>query len=223
LLGLLGLAFYSLLTFSSGLTTLADAPTGYDPLSAPEIEAAVAAARQAEQSGLLLPAASGAQEVLLVERHDAAKTDSAKGVWPRQADVYVYEYTSDTLIRTTVAVRDGAVLAVERVQGVQLPLSAAEEQRALALVQADAALWTRLADRYQTITAQPLHSLAQLQVKVSVFQADVLPDQLNTAAQQCGLHRCAQALIFTVDKTLLALTPIIDLSVGQVVQTLGEE
>lgn len=72
---------------------------------------------------------------------------------------------------TLVDVQSSAVISVEPLQGVQLPLTANEEQRALALVQADNKLWTSLADGYQTITGEALAGLDQLQVKSSVFHA----------------------------------------------------
>ena len=197
------------------------APTGYDPLTAQEVTAVTQAALDA-------PAARGATagdpvaplEVLLVERRDAGKAASAKGNWPRQGDVYLYDYTTDTLIHSIVDLQSGAVITVERVQGVQLPLTVQEEQRALAIVADDPALWDDLAARYQRVTGATLTELTQLQVKVSVFHADVMPTRLNGAAQRCGQHRCAQVLLFTVDKTLLDLTPLVDLSQGQVVQVL---
>lgn len=199
------------------------APTGYDPLTAQEVDAVVAAALQAEGEEALHAAASGVQEVLLVERHEAPKAAYTSGSWPRRGDVYLYDYATDTLIFTTVDVQSGVVVTTERVQGVQLPLAQREAERALALVQADGPLWMTLAARYQAITGEPLTHIDQLQRKVSVFHADVMPDRLNAAAQRCGLHRCAQVLLFTTDKTLLALTPIVDLSRGEVVQVLGEE
>ena len=215
-------------TGSASVLSVAGAPTGYDPLTAQEADIVAAAALQSVAASRQ-PAASAeqlatdAQEVLLVERHEADKAAYAKGTWPRQADVYVYDYATDTLIHTLVDVQSSAVITVERVQGVQLPLTVREEQRALALVQADNKLWTSLADRYQTITGEALVGLEQLQVKVSVFHADVMPDRVNAAAQACGQHRCAQVLLFTVDKTLLDMTPIVDLSLEQVVQVLDEE
>lgn len=232
LLGLLALHFEATPINSSplatGLSTLFGAPRGYDPLTAQETDALVAAVQGAvDVPGSRLAAVADwaeQQEVLLIERHEASKAEYAKGSWPRQGDVYVYDYATDTLIHTTVDVQSGAVITVEHLQGVQLPLTEREEERALALVEADAPLWTDLAARYQTITGEPLQRLDQLQVKVSVFHADVMPDRLKGAAQQCGQHRCAQVLLFTVDKTLLEIMPIVDLSQGQVVQVLdGEE
>lgn len=199
------------------------APTGYDPLTAEEMAALVTVA-QAETAMAAQSAPPAAvmhpPELLLVERHEASKSAYAKGNWPRQGDVYLYDYATDTLIHTTVDVQSGAVITVERVQDVQLPLTANEESRTLALIAADPLLWATLAARYQIVTGQALTHLEQLQVKVSVFHADVMPDRVNAAAQHCGRHRCAQVLLFTVDKTLLDMTPIVDLSQGQVVQVL---
>ena len=215
-------------TFAAGSAFVAGAPTGYDPLTAQEMGAVIAAAQQAASDAKsLVPTAqqqmAGRQELLLVERHEADKAAYAKGSWARQGDVYIYDYATDTLIHTTVDVQSGAVITVEQVQGVQLPLNQREEEHALALIQADSTLWTTLANRYQTITGKALERLDQLQVKVSVFHADVMPDGLNAAAQQCGQHRCAQVLLFTVDKTLLDMTPIVDLSEEKIVQVLDEE
>jgi hypothetical protein len=215
--------FGALPSFSAALPAPTAPPTGYDPLTTPEVDRVVTAALTAQQTAKAQAATAEQPEVLLVERHEAGKAASTRGAWPRQGDVYLYDYASDTLIHTVVDVQSGAVIRTERMQDVQLPLTAREEQRALAILQADVALWSTLAQQYETITGQPLQQLAQLQVKVSVFQADVLPERLNGAAQVCGRHRCAQVLLFTVEKTLLEVLPIVDLTQGRVVQTLGEE
>lgn len=203
-----------------GIYAVASAPMGYDPLTEQERATVAQAAIGSAVSAAAAGEPATPPELLLVERHDAGKAAAAKGNWPRQGDVYLYDYASDTLIRSIVDVQSGAVITVERVQGVQLPLTAPEEQRALTLVADDPALWADLTARYQRVTGEALTAITQLQVKVSVFHADVMPTGLNAAAQRCGQHRCAQVLLFTVDKTLLDLTPLVDLSQGQVVQVL---
>jgi Cu2+-containing amine oxidase len=216
------LAFDPLQTFSATLLPAEAAPTGYDPLTTQEADAIVAAALAVEGEAGLHAATTGEREVLLVERREASKAAYASGNWQRQGDVYVYDYATDDLIHAVVDVQSGEVVTVERLQGVQLPLTQQEEQRALALVQADDAVWTALAERFQAITGEPLQRIDQLQGKVSLFYGDAMPDRLNESSQQCGQRRCAQVLLFTVDKTLLELMPIVDLSQGQVVQILGE-
>lgn len=234
LLCLFVLQYEALPIFSSSFTAdagslpipadVGGSPSGYDPLTTQEMGAIAAVAQAAAPSRAATASVpEGEQEVLLVERREAAKAAYAKGTWPRQGDVYVYEYATDTLIHTVVDVQSGAVVTVERLQGVQLPLTAREEQHALALIEADGSLWPRLSARYQAITGESLQHLTQLQVKVSLFHADVMPDRVNVAAARCGQHRCAQILLFTVDKTLLEIMPIVDLSQRQVVQVLDAE
>jgi hypothetical protein len=113
-------------------------------------------------------------------------------------------------------------MRVEEYQGVQLPLTVREEARAVQLLRDDAELWTALAEQYRYITGEPLTDIAQLQVKVSLFLGESMPDQVNPAAQQCGQHRCAQVLLFTTDRTLLEALPIVDLSQGRVIQVLSD-
>lgn len=199
-----------------------DGPTGYDPLTAQEVNGVLAAVQPA-QGTTSVSGAPSQPEVLLVERHDAKQAAHTQGSQPRQADLYAYDYATDTLIHTTVNVQSGAVVATEALQDVQLPLTANEEQRALGFIQSDGALWSTLAERYQQITGTPLRAVTQLEKKVAVFQADVMPDRVNAAAAHCGRHRCAQVLLFTTDKTLLEIMPIVDLSLGQVVQVLNQE
>ncbi|MFN8444357.1 MAG: hypothetical protein U0175_26475 [Caldilineaceae bacterium] len=212
--------FSSTLRLSAAIPFSADTPTGYDPLTEHEQKLAISAALQKEAN--LQASDAGSLETLLVERHEVPKAERTKGQWSRQADVYLYDYTSDTLHHSTVDVASGAVVATEKATGVQLPLTQQEEARALSLVRNDPTVWSDLTNRYHTISGEALNDLAQLQVKVSLFRSDSMPDRVNDAASACGQHRCAQALIFTVDRTLLEIMPIVDLSQGRVVQVLNE-
>ena len=85
-----------------------------------------------------------AEEVLLVERHQEDKQTYAQGRWPRRADVYVYRYADDTLIRQVYNMDTNQVDQVDQVLGVQLPLTEAESQRALAIALADATMRPQL-------------------------------------------------------------------------------
>lgn len=228
---LLSLVIFQIQLFSSPdstITSLAklqiidEPPTGYDPLTEEEQQLVLSNALQAEKNVKANAANVDNFEVLLIERHEVSKAERADGKWQRQGDLYLYDYATDTLIHSTVDVQSGAVVATERVQGVQLPLTQREEDRSLALVQSDTELWSALAERYRAITGEVLNDLSQLQVKVSLFHGDSMPNRVNAAAQSCGQHRCAQVLIFTVDKTLLDVTPIVDLSQGKVVQVMDE-
>lgn len=207
----------------------ADRGIGYDPLTANEAERALALALQANESFIQHAATNGSAtrlEILSVERYDAPKASTSKGASPaaaltRRGEIYLYDYGTDTLIRTIVALESGAGQR-EEMRGVQLPLTVSEEARAVELVRGDPALWAALADRYRLITGDALTSVDQLEVKVSLFLGESMPDQVNADARQCGQHRCAQVLLFTVDRTLLEVMPIVDLSQGSVVQLLSD-
>jgi len=221
-------------TFSStAVPRLADRGIGYDPLTENEAARALALALQANESFAQPAVANGSAapvEVLSVERYDApkptSKTNGAKGAnavaaSARRGDIYLYDYATDTLIHTIVSLESGTIQR-EEMQGVQLPLTAREDARALQLVQDDTELWAALSDRYQLITGEQLATTDQMQVKVSLFLGESMPDQVNDDARQCGQHRCAQILLFTVDRTLLEVMPIVDLSQGRVIQRLND-
>jgi hypothetical protein len=153
--------------------------------------------------------------VLLVERLEAKG-----GAPPRRADVYIYDYATDTLRRTVVDVASGALHSEEVVQGVQLPLTQPEVDQALAIAYADDATRALLEQRYRDIAGEVLSTMEQLHVKAFVFHADSKPEGLNDASQRCGIHRCAQLLFYTSDQVVIEIQPIVDLSVGAVTQRL---
>ena len=54
-------------------------------------------------------------------------------------------------------------------------------------------------------------------VHVLVFNAQSMPDQLQGALANCGLHRCVQLLITTQNSYFIDLLPVVDLSDNRVV------
>ncbi len=226
------LLFFGLLLIAQALPTfssstvpfLSDGGIGYDPLTTNEADRALALALETQdqnRTDTTARTATQSVEILSVERYDVPKENKATASASRQGDVYLYEYTTDTLIHSIVDIEGGAV-HVEKLQGVQLPLTAREKARALQMIRDDADLWSTLAERYRLITGEALSTVEQLQTKVSLFLSESMPDQVNAAAQQCGQHRCAQVLLFTVDRTLLEALSIVDLSQGNVIQVLSD-
>lgn len=219
-------------------TTLAQftgtAAVGYDPLTPAEQARALQSlqSKGAIAQGLQLPAATDrsmtasgvpavpAEEVLLVERHQEDKQSYAQGRWPRRADVYIYRYADDTLVRQIYNMDTNQVDQVDVVQGVQLPLTESESQRALAIALADAKMRPQLDAEFRYITQQDLVSADQLILKAMTFHADAAPGQDLGAAAQCGVKRCAQLLLAAGDNVALRIIPIVDLSSGAVVQAL---
>ena len=186
-----------------------------DPLSADEIQQTLAAALQAgvaNGADSEISAAAIDQEILLVERHRGIKSEIQSASIIRQGDVYVYDYTTNTLKHAVVNLVTGETSVIEETQYVQLPLTENEVQRALDLAFANESLRTELQNSYQLISGNALTSIEQLNVKAFVFLAESMPDSVNELSEQCGLHRCAQLLLYTDGDTVLEIQPIVDLS-----------
>lgn len=159
---------------------------------------------------------SNQTELLLVERRNPQKNET--GSEGREADVYVYDYRTDTLHHSVVNSISGQVKHEEQVQGVQLPLSNNEIDRAKTIATDNRTVRGRLQQEYLLITGQALNSVDQLNVKAFIFLASSMPSEVNDDAKNCGLHRCARLLLHTEEKIALETAPIVDLSRGNVAQ-----
>lgn len=158
-----------------------------------------------------------ATELLLIERHP-----NEKGQTARLADVYTYDYATDETVIAVINLDTNQVVSSQRQQRLQLPLTDNELQRASDLIFADDEERSLLDTEFRRITGQTLSNpQQQLQVKAFVFHADSLPEQLNAASQQCGLHRCAQVLLYTADAVVFEVSPIVNLSAGVITQNIG--
>ena len=136
----------------------------------------------------------------------------------RQADVYVYRYSDDTLQDTLVDLTRGSIIRVTRSHNVQLPLTANERARAIDELLSDAAAGARIQAAYTAAAGSHLRNpRAQLRFSVEVFHADSQPDRAGGRAVRCGEHRCAQILITTRDRVVVDVAPIVDLSSATVV------
>jgi hypothetical protein len=208
--------------------------SGYEPLTINEQNRALQALMETGSVArtLELPARTGvasvtdaipaapAEAVLLVERHQESKEAYASGRWQRRADVYIYRYADDTLMRQIYNLDTKQVDQVDTVQGMQLPLTIEEQQRALAIALADPQLRPQLDAEFQLITNQPLTGADQLIVKAMTFHADSVPNTDLGAAAQCGIKRCAQLLLAAGDNMALRVIPVVDLSSGVAVKAL---
>lgn len=176
-------------------------------------------------------AAAERQVVLLFERYHTPKadssaqsaTDSATDSTARRGEGYIYNYDTDTLQRAIVLLdKSGETVGepqiIETVQDVQLPLIPLEEKRALAILQSDEEAWQTIREQFKRITGGALTDIAQLNTKVIIFRADAMPDRVNEASSKCGIHRCAQVLLFTDKQVAFELSPIVDLSTETITQ-----
>lgn len=162
------------------------------------------------------PLAPLREETLLIERHQAPKGSVA-----RRADVYVYNYDRNELTQRVVDLDTQQIVATIVSRWVQLPLTDSEVARAIALVSADDEEWTLLQHDYERIAGRPLDGVDQLQVKAFSFHADSLPEHLNAASRNCGIHRCAKLLLYTDERIVFEMSPIVDLSAEIVTQNIG--
>lgn len=204
-------------TLPNNDTGSATTPTGFDPLLPDEEQNVI---EQLLSQGQIDSRSSATQEVLLVERYQEPKKTYQSGTWPRRSEIYIYDYPSDTLRHILFNVETDTIEADEIVQQVQLPLTENELTRAADILWQDAVTKQAIVAQYAALTGEALLSLDQLNIKAFVFHANSMPDDLNEASQQCGLHRCAQMLLYTEDHTAFEITPIVDLSRRYVPQLL---
>ncbi len=154
-------------------------------------------------------------EVLLVERHRYAKGEEAAR---RLADVYVYDYDQDRVSAVVVDLDTDEVVKVDVVEGMQLPLTEREVDRALAMAIADETFGPRLLEDFRTVTGRDLGRAENLDVKGFVYRADSMRAETNRESRVCGKHRCAQLMIRTPEGIVLDL-PIVDLSRGRLLDS----
>lgn len=156
-------------------------------------------------------------ELLLIERRIMDKEQAAQ----RLADVYHYDYSRNETIHTVVDLDTQQVISTQHQQRMQLPLTENELQRSSDIIFSDPEQAALIRNEYQRITHRYLSSPKQLNIKAFAFSADALSEQLNPASQQCGLHRCAQVLLYTHDSIVFEISPIVNLSAGIVTQNIG--
>ena len=212
--------------FITSLSTGCYATATSDPLNNSELSLALQATQAMMNTPRLQHAARNtsassqailSMEQLLVERRPTDKEQPEK----RLADVYSYDYSVDETVHAVVDVATGEIISSERLKQQHLPLTVNEIARARQLVFANAEQSALIKQEYKRITGSELTNPDSLNIKAFSFSADSLPERLNAASQQCGVQRCAQVLLYTHDDIVFEVSPIVNLSVGLVTQTIG--
>jgi Cu2+-containing amine oxidase len=193
-----------------------------DPLSAAEINKALSLAQsstkiKAARSAVSKNAVKQAKELLLIERHQ--QKNAPKG--QRLADIFTYDYETDELIESRVDLNTNEVISTSRKQYVQLPLTENEVNRAKQIIFEDEDERRILENEYQRITSRPFTTTDELNIKAFTFTKDSLPNRVNEASKLCGLHRCAQMMLYTGENIVFEVSPIVNLSKGVVTQRIG--
>ncbi|MEW5987778.1 MAG: hypothetical protein AB1791_14180 [Chloroflexota bacterium] len=187
---------------------------GFDPLSPAEQSLALDAAL-ADPAATRLLAGAQRTEVLLIEIHEEPKEVVQSGAWARRADVYIYDYDHNQLLRAVVALNTGAVEQLEASQYVQLPLTEKETAQALHIALTDGQAGAAISRQYEALTSDPLQGAEQLRLMAYPFRPEWAVGA-PTATAVCGLHRCAQLVLTAVANGItLNLLPVVDLSTGR--------
>jgi hypothetical protein len=167
--------------------------TGRDPLTDDEIARVerIALSRQLFNASQDVDGDRGPQP-LGVDLADPEADEVDDPSAPRRAEVSFYDYKDDTLVTRTVNLDTGKVEATGSGQGVQPPLSRAENTEAATLLIADP-LGAGLRADYKDATGKALTSPDQLQLSSMVYRA--VPGAQPAAFDSCGIHRCARLLL----------------------------
>ena len=227
LIALLGYANFHRL--SNPARSQSTTPALYDPLTSDETAQTASVVEyllnvDTETQDNATAAEAPPREVLLLtQRFDGGKVAAGQAAPPRQSESFIYDYDRDILRHIIVDLATGEVASVEEVQDVQLPLTQGEIEQALDLVFNDEVASQAIFEQYRAATGTSLGSLDELQQKVFIFKADTMPNRINEAAQACGIQRCAQVLLFTQEKVAFEITPIVNISQGEIAQILWLE
>lgn len=194
---------------------------GYDPLNVAEQQRALNMALS--NSGGANGGISGSgvrSEILLVERHQESKDVYRQGVWPRRADVYVYNYDADTLEHRIVNLASNAIDATEVFTGVQLPPTTNEIQISVNLAFNHPQFHRDLAAWYKQLKGEELTSFDQLASKAFIFHASAMGTANVGNAKVCGVERCVQLMVYTKDMVAFEQSPVVNLSSQQLATVL---
>lgn len=151
--------------------------------------------------------------LLLLEKRPSNKKQNS----PRLADAYYYDYKTNETIHCIVNPETGVIIEELRTVELQLPLVKEEIERAFTIY-LQSSHRNELADAYREATGQSLIDVNSLHFKAFILHGSANMKRLNAATKRCGRSRCAKLLIHTEENIALNITPIIDLSKGQVIQ-----
>lgn len=148
-------------------------------------------------------------EVLLVELKHTKKNQGA-----RIAEVFVFDYNRGVTELHRINIEDNRVLEVIAIASTHLPLNDREQQLARALASEDDTVEAQLQTEYQRAFGQSLSSIADLDMKVSIWQPQSHQSLSSDIASTCEQQRCALISVFTQDNYSFSLEPVVNLMQG---------
>lgn len=171
-----------------------------------QTESSTQRARRARNATVGVPR----HHLLLTERRPAAKGDDAK-----LADVFIYNYASESLLHRVIDTATDRVIYRGTSRGEQLPLTPDESERALAALFANTDARAMIEQEFLRVTGTALGNLSDVQHKATIF---VARESTRDSIRKCGSWRCAQILIYTTnDRIAIDLRPVVRLSTNRVI------
>lgn len=158
------------------------------------------------------------RQVLAVERRPPPKAAGQNA--PRQANVNIYDYATDTLFLLVINVDTEAVQSLQSQRGQQPPLNDWEVGRAQSIAAQNPQTVAAIRRDYTRATGRAVADISSVEHTVLVFDSVFATNETNAQAARCGNHRCAQVIYFAPDDIVLETMAIVDLSLGEVAQLL---
>jgi len=141
-------------------------------------------------------------EVLLVELQEKKSRASDDA---RIAEVFVYNYASNSAAVQLINVDTRERLGIRQINNIHLPLNNREINLANQLLLNDADFIRELEHEYLARFGQPLKSVSELDMKVSIWD----PNQ-NHENSVCKQTRCALVSVFTHGHYNFSIEPVVE-------------
>lgn len=143
-------------------------------------------------------------EVLMVELQEKK---SRKPTDALLAEVFVFDYSTNRASVQLIDVDTHELVSTRGIEHIHLPLNQRERDVTHQILLENRALISQLENEYIEQFGQQLISIAQLDMKVSIWE----PGANDTQASFCDETRCALVSIFTHDSYNFSVEPIVEL------------
>ena len=143
-------------------------------------------------------------EILMIELQEKKSVQPSD---PRLAEVFIFDYATN---RASVQLIDADTLefmSKRDIEHIHLPLNQREQNITLQILANDQTLTSALEHEYVEQFGQPLNSLEQIDMKVSIWE----PGPNDTKGTFCKLTRCALVSVFTHNFYNFSIEPIVEL------------
>lgn len=148
-------------------------------------------------------------EVLMVELEEKKSRNPSD---PRLAEVFIFDYATNSASVQLIDTDTHQLINTRTIKHIHLPLNQHEQDLTYQMLLRSTELVDELESEYTAQFGQPLTSIAQLDMKVSIWQ----PGPADTQGSFCALTRCALVSIFTNNFYNFSIEPIVELQNAKV-------